>query len=208
MVAFLYIIHLMLDQAILHLSKDSILAPILTKYPLVEYSGGRGDYFLDLVEIVTGQQLSIKASDSIFKRFLGLFSSTLPSPDELLTIPTEQLRSVGLSAGKVKYIQNIALAIKEGSLPVDKFDLLPDEAVFKAVTSVKGLGPWSAEMFLMFSLRRPDIFSVGDLGIRTAIARLYGVDREDKQAIIKLSESWSPYRTYACRLLWASLENK
>lgn len=86
-------------------------------------------------------------------------------------------------------------------------DRLTDQQVADQLTGIKGLGPWSAEMFLMFSLRRPDIFSVGDLGVRTAVSKLYGVDRENKGKILELSESWSPYRTYACRYLWASLEN-
>lgn len=189
-----------------HLSRDPIMKTLVDKHQIKEYWGGQSDYFLDLTEIVTGQQLSMKAADAIFKRLLGLFPDK-PTPKQILTLSADQLRAIGYSRPKASYLHNIALAVEKGSLPIDQLDTLTDDKISTAVTAIKGLGPWSAEMFLMFSLKRPDIFSVGDLGIRTAISRLYHLDREDKPAIIKLSENWRPFRTYACRYLWASLDS-
>lgn len=190
-----------------HLSQDPTLKPLIKDYHLKDYWGGHPNHFLDLVDIVTGQQLSMKAAATIYRRFLALFDTPTPSAQQILNTSHEDLRSVGLSNSKAGYIKNIAAAIKEGSLDLETLPSLSDVQVTQQLTALKGLGPWSAEMFLMFSLRRPDVFSLGDLGVRTAISRLYHIDREDKQKILKLSERWRPYRTYACRYLWASLEN-
>jgi len=189
-----------------HLSRDPIMKALVEKHEIKHYWGGQPNYFLDLTEIVTGQQLSMKAADAIFKRLLALFPDK-PTPQQILSLSIDQLRALGFSRPKGSYIHNIATAVVEGSLPVDQLDLLTDEEVAAKVTAIKGLGPWSAEMFLMFSLKRPDVFSVGDLGVRTAISRLYGIDREDKSRILVLSEQWRPFRTYACRYLWASLDS-
>lgn len=180
---------------------------LINKHEIKEYWGGQANHFLDLVEIITGQQLSIKAADTIFKRFLALFDAN-PDPHQILALPTDQLRSVGFSNSKAAYVLQLARAVEEGSLNLnlDYLNGLTDEQITHQLTSIKGLGPWSAEMFLIFSLKRPDIFSVGDLGLRTAISRLYGLDREDKPAILQLSETWRPYRTSASRYLWASLD--
>ncbi len=203
-----------LSKAKIHLSNDPILKPLTQKYDLKEYWGGQQNHFLDLIDIVTGQQLSLKAAATIYKRFLELFeTSTSPKGDrgpttkQILEISHEKLRGVGLSNSKANYVKNIVSAVEEGTLDLDNLSQLSDEEITKSLTSIKGLGPWSAEMFLMFSLKRPDIFSIGDLGVRTAISRLYGVDREDKTKMIEISRDWKPYRTYACRFLWASLEN-
>lgn len=185
--------------------RDTILNSLSKKFQLKEYWGGSGDYFLDLIEIVTGQQLSMKAADTIFKRFLGLFPGQ-PQPADVLIVSIDQLRSIGLSNSKAIYIQNIAQAVSSGNLSLDQFEKLTDDEIKKELIKIKGLGPWSAEMFLMFSLKRPDVFSVGDLGLRTAIENLYGIKRDNLKKIEKLSQTWRPHRTLACRLLWASLE--
>lgn len=195
-----------LDKAKVHLSNDPILQPLIKEYQLKEYWGGHHS-FLDLIDIVTGQQLSLKAAATIYKRFLDLFDDGNPTAKQILDTPHGKLRSVGLSNSKASYVHNIAKAVEEGILDFKNLSELEDEQVTKTLTSIKGLGPWSAEMFLMFSLKRSDVFSLGDLGVRTAISRLYGVDREDKIKILNISRSWQPYRTYACRYLWASLEN-
>ncbi len=205
-----------IETAKKHLSKDKVLKPLIDKYELKDYWGGHPNLFLDLIDIVTGQQLSMKVADVIFKRLLNLYrqpSSVAigvpgqPTPKMILEIPIETLRSIGLSNAKASYVHNIARAVQEGTLNLEKIVDLSNEEVFQQLTALKGLGPWSAEMFLMFSLKRPDVFSVGDLGVRSAINRLYGIDRGDNSKILALSENWKPYRTYACRYLWASLDN-
>jgi len=185
--------------------KDPILKKLIAKHKLKEYWGGQNNLFLDLIEIVTGQQLSMKAADTIFKRLLALFP-VKPKPADVLQISVDQLRSVGLSNSKANYVRNIAQAVFSGSLPLDQLEKQSDDEVKRELIKIKGIGPWSAEMFLIFSLKRPDIFSVGDLGLRTAIEHLYGIKRDNLQKIEKLAESWRPHRTLASRLLWASLE--
>lgn len=188
------------------LQKDSIMKRLIGKYRLKEYYGGQSNHFLDLVEIVIGQQLSMKAADRIFARFLSLFPEK-PKPGDVLKVSVDKLRSVGLSNSKVNYVKNIASTIFSGTLIPDQLKNLPDDEIKKELIKIKGIGPWSAEMFLIFSLKRPDVFSVGDLGLRSAIEKLYGIKRDNFKEIEKLAESWHPHRSLACRYLWASLEN-
>ncbi len=188
-----------------YLQKDPVMRKLIAKHKIKEYWGGQNSLFLDLVEIVTGQQLSIKAADTIFKRFLTLFPGK-PESEDVVKLTVEQLRSVGLSNSKANYVRNIAQAVTSGTLPLNSFENMPDEEIKKELIKIKGIGPWSAEMFLIFSLKRPDVFSVGDLGLRTAIENLYGIKRDNLEKIEKLAETWHPHRTLACRLLWASLE--
>jgi DNA-3-methyladenine glycosylase II len=130
------------------------------------------------------------------------------TPGALLRLTDEQFRLAGLSRQKIAYLRDLAAKVKNGELPIDSLHELDDEAVIEAIVKVKGLGRWSAEMFLMFRLRRPDVLPVGDLGIVTAIQRLYGLRKKPKAArIIKIGEAWRPYRTIACWYLWRSLEN-
>ncbi len=121
----------------------------------------------------------------LFKRFLALFPDK-PKPDDVLKVSVEKLRSVGFSNPKANYVRNIAQAITSGALLLDQFEKMTDDEVKSELLKIKGIGPWSAEMFLIFSLKRPDVFSVGDLGLRTAIERLYGISRDDKKAILAL----------------------
>ncbi|OGD71075.1 hypothetical protein A3A84_00860 [Candidatus Collierbacteria bacterium RIFCSPLOWO2_01_FULL_50_23] len=186
-------------------SKDPILSSLIEKHQLKEYWGGQNSLFLNLVEIITGQQLSMKVADTIFKRFLALFPAK-PEPADVLEVPVEKLRSVGLSSSKANCVRNIAQAASTGALLLDRFEKFTDEEIKKELIKIKGIGPWSAEMFLMFSLKRPDVFSVGDLGLRTAIEKLYGIKRDNLKKIEVLSQNWRPHRTLASRLLWASLE--
>ncbi len=195
-----------LEKAKLHLKKDLSLKPIIQSHELKEYWGGQTNLFLDLIAIVTGQQLSLHAANTIYHRFLDLFEVS-PTSKQVLDIPHEHLRTVGLSNSKANYVKNIATSIEEGNLNLEKIRDLSDQEIVKTLTSIKGLGPWSAEMFLIFSLRRSDVFSIGDLGVRTAISRIYGIDREDKNKILAISQPWAPYRSFACRFLWASLDN-
>ena len=154
------------------------------------------------------QQLSNKAAATIFNRFLSLFpKERVPQPEEILKLSEEILRSCGVSHQKASYLKSLAEEITSQKLVLENLHLLEDEEVVLELTKVKGVGRWTAEMFLIFSLGRQNIFSVGDLGLRSAVAKLYGVNREDKIKIEEISKSWSPYRSLASLYLWKSLEN-
>lgn len=164
------------------------------------------DLFIALCESIISQQLSIKAADTIFSRFKKLFPMEIPTPEYTLTLSMEQLRGVGLSNSKALYIQDLSQKIISRELILEELQQLDNEAVIENLVKVKGIGRWTAEMFLMFALRREDVFSYGDLGIRKAIQKLYKLRKEptQKQAE-KIAKKWIPYRTYACRILWKSL---
>lgn len=163
-------------------------------------------YFEELCEIIIGQQLSSKAADSIFGRFKKLFPKQV-SPQELLKISHEKLRSAGLSNSKARYLQYLAEAVINKKLKLEKLDSLSDEKVKKQLMQIKGIGPWTAEMFLMFTLGRPDIFSYGDLGLKKGIMKLYGLKKcPSIKAVEKIVSKWTPYKTYASLILWESLE--
>lgn len=162
--------------------------------------------FLELCESIISQQLSIKASDTIFGRFVKLFKGA-PTPQKLLKIKDEKIRACGISYGKIKYLKDLASKIVKKELVLEDLNKLPDEEVIITLTRVKGIGRWTAEMFLMFSLNRPDVFSHGDLGLRRAISKMYGFKKEPSiKQMEKIVSKWKPYRTYASRILWRSLE--
>lgn len=186
---------------------DPVLLDLQKKFKIKEYWGGKETYFIDLLENIIGQQLSIKVAKVIFGRFISLFPNATPSAQEIVDIPHETYRAQGLSNAKAKYVKNIAQAIINGELLIDKFEGMSDEEIKTQLVKIKGIGNWTAEMFLIFSMRRPDIFSPGDLGLRAAIEKLYGIKRDNLKKIEKLSKTWAPNRTLASRLLWASLDN-
>jgi len=194
-------------KTIEHLRKDKVLGTILDKYTISPPKIST-NLFRDLLEAIVSQQLSNKAASTIFGRFLNLFpKEQIPKPEEVLKLSEETLRACGLSHQKASYLKSLAEEIKSGRLVLEELHILPDEAVITALTKVKGIGPWTAEMFLIFSLGRLDTFSLGDLGLRSAVAKLYGVDREDKIKIAEISKQWSPYRSLACLYLWESIIN-
>lgn len=165
------------------------------------------DPFPALVRTITAQQISTKAAATIHSRLTASMPKGV-TPAALLGLTDDQFRQAGLSRQKIGYLRDLASKVETGELPVGSLHELDDEAVIEAIVKVKGLGRWSAEMFLMFRLRRPDVLPVGDLGIVTAIVRLYGLRKKPKAArIIKIGEAWRPYRTVACWYLWRSLEN-
>ncbi|MEK7587447.1 MAG: DNA-3-methyladenine glycosylase [Patescibacteria group bacterium] len=165
------------------------------------------DIFSDLIESVICQQLSNKAGATIFERFRTLFPKKIITPKKVLAMPDEKIRSTGPSWSKVSYIKNIARAVVSGNLDLQKINEKSDEDVIVELTKIKGIGRWTAEMFLMFTLGREDIFSYGDLGLRKGIMKLYGYKKEPtEQQMEKLATRWKPYRTYAARILWRSLE--
>jgi len=165
----------------------------------------RADPFHALLHAIIAQQLSTKAAKTIEGRFSALFDGG-PTPAAVAHVSDEQLRAVGLSGQKVKYIRDLCARILDGSLNLDTLTSLPDDEVIDALTSVKGIGRWTAEMFLMFRLHRPDVLPVGDLGIVKAVQRAYRLRALPTPArLTKLGEAWRPYRSVACWYLWASL---
>lgn len=168
----------------------------------------RGDAYGALLRAVVGQQLSVKAAATIFDRVLALFGGKMPSPQQLLDAEDEALRGAGLSGRKVEYLQDLARHVLDGELEVDRLDQLPDEVVIEEVTAVRGLGVWTAHMFLMFHLERPDVLPVGDLGIRNAVKAAYGLDEPPApEELERIAEPWRPHRSLACLYLWESLAN-
>jgi len=167
------------------------------------------NFFYRLCREIICQQLSDKAGEAIFGRFKKLFPNGLVTALDILSISHGQLRASGMSHAKARYVRNLAEAIIHGDLPIFHLDPMADEEVLKALTKVKGVGPWTAQMFLMFALGREDIFSHGDLGLKKGIMKIYKFKTEpSKNKIEKIISKWSPYKTYASRILWASLEIK
>lgn len=165
--------------------------------------------FLDLVEDIVAQQLSGKVAESIFKKFCGIFPNALPTPELLSQKTIEQLRVVGLSNAKANYVKNIADYALNNDLTVEYFDKLNDEEVIKELTKIKGVGVWTAQMVLIFSLNRPDVFPSGDLAIQQQMKKLYGLKDEGKsliQSIVNISNNWKPNRSTATRLVWYSIQ--
>jgi DNA-3-methyladenine glycosylase II len=168
----------------------------------------RADHLSALVSAIVSQQLSTKAAATIFGRFLSLFpEKQIPGAAAIAAIDDAALRGVGLSGQKVGYLRDLCARIADGRLRLEDLDGLPDDLVIERLTAVKGFGPWTAEMFLMFRLHRPDVLPVGDLGIVNAVRRLYGLrKRPDPKRLIKMGEAWRPYRSVACWYLWQSLK--
>lgn len=166
------------------------------------------DAYGALVRSIIGQQLSTKAARTIYGRFTDLFGGVTPAPDEVLTTPDEDLRAAGLSGRKAEYLRDLARQVESGALDLDSLHLLPDEEVTSRLVAVRGLGRWTADMFLMFHLGRPDVLPVRDLGIRRAVERAYELDRMPEPAkLCQMAEPWKPHRTLACLYLWESLDS-
>lgn len=196
------------------ISSDPVLAELIAQVApqgLGDARAGRpDDHYGALLRAIVGQQLSTKAARSIFTRLTDRFDDRTPTPEQVLADDPEELRlAAGLSRPKVGYLRSLAEHVLSGELELERLDELPDEQVIAELVAVKGLGVWSAHMFLMFHLQRPDVLPVGDLGIRKAMQQAYGLDElpgsEEMEAI---AESWRPQRTLACRYLWRSLDNE
>lgn len=190
-----------------HLSKDPILRRIIPDTPLS--INDRGNLYDALLRSIVGQQLSVKAASTIHGRFMNLYNSS-PTVDELLATDTETLRSVGLSYQKSGYVKNVATYFKEHKLDKADWSAKSDKEIITQLTTIKGVGKWTVQMILMFSLQRPDVFPVDDLGIKNAMIQLYQLTetgKDLKKRMIELSQPWSPYRTYACRMLWDWKDN-
>lgn len=168
----------------------------------------RTDAYGALLRAVVGQQLSTKAAATIYGRVLELFGGEVPSPQDLLDADVAQLRAAGLSGRKVEYLRDLANHVLDGSLEVERLHELDDQTVIQEIVAVRGLGEWTAHMFCMFHLERPDILPVGDLGIRNAVRTEYELDELPAPAELeRIAEPWRPHRTLACLYLWESLDN-
>jgi DNA-3-methyladenine glycosylase II len=170
-------------------------------------AGRPSDHYGALVRSIVGQQLSTKAARAIYGRLVERFGGRTPTPAEVLADDPDELRvAAGLSHAKVKYLRSLAEHVVDGSLELERLDSLPDEEVIAELVAVRGIGVWSAHMFLMFHLGRPDVLPVGDLGIRRAVMLRYRLDAlPDAAALTRIGKPWRPHRTLACRFLWASL---
>jgi len=162
-----------------------------------------------LVRAIVSQQLSSKAAATIFGRFAALFPADVPlSAAAIAELSDQQMRGVGLSGQKLSYMRDLSARVLDGRLKLDELETLPDADVIERLTAVRGFGQWTAEMFLMFRLHRPDILPVGDLGIVNAVQRLYGLrERPNAKRLTEIGEAWRPYRSVACWYLWQSLSH-
>lgn len=188
--------------------KDPVLATVIKQVgpcelPNIPYQPP----FMALAEAIASQQLSVKAADTIFARFCALFSpDNIPDPARLLTLEDAVIRASGFSRSKVTFLRDLATHVTENRLALDRLTDLDDALVLEQLTAVKGIGTWTAEIYLMFRLQRPDIFPVDDLGLVKAAQRLYGLrQRPTRKKLFKMAEAWRPYRSVAAWYLWRSL---
>ena len=180
------------------------IGPLL---PTQRRRGRPDDAYGTLVRTIVGQQLSTKAARSIYGRLTALFDDRPPTPEELVSTDEELLRACGLSRPKVRYLRDLAERVISGQLDLRSLHDLPDGEVIRQITAVKGLGQWSADMFLMFHLGREDVLPVGDLGVRRAVERAYDLPEiPDAETLQNIARLWSPHRTLASFYLWESLE--
>ena len=193
-----------------HLSAhDPVLAVVIAKSPACTIRP-HTNYYQELVESIIGQQLSIKAARSILAKFLGLFDSTFPSPEQILSKSVEELRAVGLSNAKAAYVQDLAQHVQDGKLELDKLNVLSNDEIIRELVAVKGIGEWTAHMFLMFAMGRLDILAHGDLGIKNGIQKLYDLSESPTPVVIQelaVKNNWAPYESVACWYIWQSLDN-
>ena len=190
---------------------DSVLARVIAEQPL-EPITPHTNYYYELSSSIISQQLSVKAAATIEKRFIALFPGReFPTPEDILAVSIDTLRSVGLSRPKAGYIQDMAYKVISGELQFNHLDALPNDEVIRELTAVKGVGEWTAHMFLIFCMNRLDVLPTGDLGIRNGIARLYDLPAAPTPAevtALALEENWHPYESVAARCIWHSLDNE
>lgn len=194
--------HTAAEQALMQL--DPVLGALIRTHGPIRHTP-RGDYFEALCESIISQQLSVKASDTIFRRF---HEATGLDPTQVLALSETAQKAIGLSGQKARYLRDLAEHFVRDAGVFDHLDRLSDDEVILELTQVKGIGVWTAQMFLMFTLARPDVFAPDDLGLLNAITRVYGLPaRPTKQEASALAASWAPYRSTACFHLWRSLDN-
>jgi DNA-3-methyladenine glycosylase II len=198
-------------EHIQHLSKDKKLKEIIAlqePYVLIR----RKNVYLHLCSSIMSQQLNTKVAAVIYNRFLDLYKNRKPCPQQIIDTPVETLRSIGLSNAKAQYVQNVCRFFLAEKITDAKLHKMSNEELIKYLSAIKGVGKWTVEMILMFTLGREDVFALDDLGIQQSIARLYQLDATNKknlkEKMLQLSAKWSPYRTYACKYLWGWKDNE
>lgn len=192
-------------EHIAHLSKDKKLGEIVAlQQPFVLEQ--RKKVYLRLCSSIMSQQLSTKVAKVIYQRFLNLYGGKEPTPKQISETPVETLRSIGLSNAKASYVHNVCKFFVDNKITDARLNKMDNEEVIDLLTQIKGVGRWTVEMILMFTLGREDVFSIDDLGIRQSVIKLYKLNISDKKALrekmMRISDKWKPYRTYACRYLW------
>jgi len=197
-------------EHIIHLSKDKKLKKIIDlQQPYV--LARKENVHLHLCYSIMSQQLSTKVAAVFHQRFLDLYGGKGPSAKQIAATSFETLRGIGLSNAKANYVLNVSRFFIDEKITDSKLDKMSNEELIKYLSQIKGVGQWTVEMILMFTLGREDIFAVDDLGIQQAVCKLYKIDAEDKKAMkekmLSVSKKWSPYRTYACRYLWGWKDN-
>jgi len=196
---------------ITHLSKDKKLAKLLTDHEPFKLKFHK-NICLRLCASIMSQQLSTKVAKVIFGRFLELYSGEEPTPEQIVATPFDKLRAIGLSNAKTQYVLNVAQFAIDHKLDDKKLKKMSNEEIIELLTQIKGVGKWTVEMLLMFTLGREDLFAVDDYGIQVAMKKLYKLDDDNKkdfrEKMLKISKKWSPYRTYACMHLWSWKDNK
>ena len=190
-----------MDKALKHLARDAHLKALIKKYPPPAYRRRR-NVFEALAKAIVYQQLSGKAAATIYGRFAAACTAA-PTPQVVSRITVAKLRACGLSGQKASYLKDLAAKFLDGTIEPKKFNNMSDEEIRNHVVAVKGIGPWTADMFLMFTLNRPDVLPTGDLGIQKGFQKLYSLKRlPTPEAMERLAASWRPYRTYASWYLW------
>jgi DNA-3-methyladenine glycosylase II len=192
---------------------DPVLARLIDALgPLSERLDGRRppELYAALIRSITGQQLSVKAAAAIWQRLLDRFGGHPPTPEQILADDPEEMRiACGFSRAKVAYLRSLAEHVISGALELDRLNELPDGEVIRELTAIKGVGEWTAHMFLMFTLHRQDVLPTGDLGVRNAVMRAYGLAKPPApKELEQIAEPWRPHRTRACLYLWRSLANE
>ena len=192
------------------LRRDPVLAALIRKHGACGLAAAqRADHFSALVRAIVGQQLSTKAAATIHRRLIALAGDGPATPASLPRLSDEQMRSVGMSRQKTAYLRDLCAKVTDGTVRLDALDRMSDEEVIAELTKVKGVGRWTAEMFLMFRLHRPDVLPVGDLGIVNAVKNVYRLRKKPTPArIMRIGEAWRPYRSVASWYLWRSLDNE
>lgn len=189
-----------------NLQKNKHIAPLIQKWGSCTIAPiNKEKYFEDLVDAICSQQLSIKAAKTIFERVKSLLVTI--TPETVLNKSDQEFRDCGLSWQKASYVKDLATKVKEKEVDLSKIQNLSDSDVISTLVKVKGIGKWTAEMFLMFSLARPDVFPLDDLGIQKGFEKVTNIKWDKKRAEKFATKHWSPYRTVASWYLWRSLEN-
>lgn len=192
-------------EHILHLSKDKRLKKLIDSQPVMILEK-RKKVYLRLCSSILSQQLSTTVAKVLYSRFLALYNGKEPSPQQILETPTEVFRNIGFSNAKASYVHNVCRFFIENKVTDAALYKMSNEEVIDLLTQIKGVGKWTVEMILMFTLGREDVFAFDDLGLKQSLIKLYNIKETDKKLLQKkmekITQKWSPYRTYACRYLW------